>query len=320
MIKNIILYLVIFLSVFIFNIFFYAWFSWYLLVLTLCIPVFSLICSLPFMIINAVNGFSIITQEKLSLEDELCIGIKCRNDKGFFCPLVKINFRLSNNFAEQKKRLKFLYGGFLKDPAYIKSNAITQNCGCIEVNTKYCKIYDLLGIFFIPIKINYHSEILVMPKENEPLVLPDLDHIKIIGYKPKNSGFSDEYELRNYQRGDSPKSVHWKISARYSDLVVKEPSTPIYTPLIIKPVLTRNINENNITLGKFIYSANYLVKNELVFYCISPDNKICKICDEGDIKNFLLHLYKKLSIVQISLNTENAIIYTITYNREVLNG
>lgn len=319
MIKNIVLYLVILLSVFTFNIFFYAWFSWYLLVLTLCIPVFSLICSLPFMIINAVNGFSIITQEKLSLEDELCIGVTCRNGKGFFCPLIKINFKVSNNFANQKKKLKFLYGGFFREPSYIKSNSLTENCGCIEIETKYFKVYDLLGIFFIPVKINYHSEILIMPKEIEPLLLPDLNNIKIIGYKPQNS-FSDEYELRNYQVGDSLKNIHWKISAKYDDLVVKEPSVPIYTQIIVKPILTKNIDENNIILSKFLYSTNYLLENGLTFYCISPDNKLCKISNEKDIKKFFLCLYKKQSIVHTSLNTENSIIYTITYDREVLNG
>lgn len=320
MIKNILIYLTILLSALFFNIFFYAWFSWYLLVLTICIPIFSLVCSLPFMITCAIKGFSLFTQKEVTIGDEIRIGITCRNGKGCFCPLMKINFKISNDFARQKKHLKFIYGGFCENGVYKKLNNHTHNCGCLEINAKYCKIYDLLGIFFIPIKLNYHSEVLIMPEEKEPSVLPDSDHIKIIGYKPKTSGFAEEYELRNYQRGDSLKNIHWKISARHNELIVKEPSSPIYRPIILKPVITKNIGENNTTLGKFLYSTNFLLKNKSVLYCISPNNKICKIESKEDIKSFLLHLYKKQNLTHVSPTTESVVTYTITHNGEAVSA
>lgn len=318
MIKNIFLYMAVLLSAFVFNIFFYAWFSWYLLVLVLCIPIFSLVCSLPFMIINAVKGFSISTQKELTVGDEIRIGIACRNGKGLFCPMMKIVFKTSNDFAGQKKRLKFLYGGFLKNPVYKKSKELTRNCGCLRINAKYCKVYDLLGIFFIPVKLNCHTEVLIMPRTEKPSELPNSSKMKIIGYKPKTGGFAEEYELRNYHRGDSLKNIHWKISARHNELIVKEPSVPVYRPLVLKPVITRNSVENNVTLGKFLYSANFLIKNKKVFYCISPDNKICEINSEEDIKNFLLYLYKKQAVAQVKLGTDNVVTYTITHNGEVV--
>lgn len=318
MFKNILLYLIVLLSAFIFSIFFYEWFSWFLLVVVLAVPIVSLAVSLPFMIINAVQGFSVSTLNELTVGDELCFRIAGRHS--FFCPLIKIIFKTSNDFAGKKKRLKFLYGGFLRNPVYRKTKILTQNCGCLNIKAKYGKVYDLLGIFFIPVKLNYNAEILIMPKAEKPTVLPDNEQMKIIGYKPKPSGFAEEYELRSYQQGDSLKNIHWKISARHNDLIVKEPSTPIYRPIIFKPVITKNCAENNITLGKFLYSANFIVKNKSMFYCVTPNNRVYLISNEDDIKRYLLHLYKKQSINNVTIGAENAISYTITHSGEVVSG
>lgn len=318
MIKNILIYLMILISAFVFNIFFYAWFSWYLLVLTLCIPFFSLVCSLPFMISCAVKGLSVSTPKEITIGDKLNIGIASKNGKTSFCPLVRVNFKISNSFTGRKRHFKFIYGGFIKKPVYKKVDRLSHDCGCLNISARYCKIYDLLGIFFIPIKLNCNNEVLIKPKAKEPSILPDLEHIKIIGYKPKTSGFAEEYELRNYQRGDSLKSIHWKISARHNNLIVKEPSEPVHKLLILKPVITQNAKENNSTLGKFIYLTDFILKSDFDFYCASPDNEICQIKNQDDVRDFLLHLYKKQSLNQAPLNMGSAITYTITHNGEAV--
>lgn len=318
MVKNILLYLAILVSVFIFSIFYYAWFSWYLLVLTLCVPVISILCSLPFMISTAVKGVSIFTQDEITAGEELSIGISGRSDKGMFCPLVKIKFKIKNSFTRQKQSMKVIYSGYLKGSAYQKSDKFTRNCGCLEIKATYVKIYDLLGIFFIPARLNYNAEVLVMPKAEKPSILPDSEHIKIIGYKPNVSGFAEEYELRNYEKGDSLKNVHWKISARHNELIVKEPSVPVYRPLVLKPVITESVAQNNVTLSKLLYVADFLVKNKKAFFCMLTDNKMCEIHSEEDIKNLFLQLYKNVPVAQSLLCEENVVVYTITHNCEAV--
>ena len=59
MIKNILIYIAVLAISFSFAVFYYAWFSNFLLIVVLCLPVLSLLCSLPFMIYSAVKGFSI---------------------------------------------------------------------------------------------------------------------------------------------------------------------------------------------------------------------------------------------------------------------
>lgn len=320
MLKNILLYLTVLLSVFVFSIFYYAWFSWYLLVLTLCVPVMSLVFCLPFMIYDAVNGVSVFVEDEVNAGDELYIAISGRNKKRLFCPLMKTKFKITNSFTGQKSSLKFLYSGYLKDPVYRKADKCTQNCGCLEIKATYLKIYDMLGIFFIPVKLRFNSEVLVMPKSEKPSVLPDSDHIKIIGYKPNTSGFVEDYELRNYQEGDSLKNIHWKISARYDELIIKEPSVPVYRPLVIKPVITESIAQNNKTLGKLLYASDFLIESKRTFFCELSDNKIYEVRSKDDVKDLLLMLYKNTFPAQSSMCEENVVVYTITHNTEAVSA
>lgn len=318
MVRNIFLYLTVLLSVFLFSIFFYEWFSWYLLLITVCIPVISLVFSLPFMIVNIVRGFSVNIPKEVTAGDDLLIKITPKKGDSGFCPLMRIKFKTSNSFVNQKKKTTFIYSGFFGNNFLAQLKVLTNNCGCIELNAKYIMLYDLMGIFFIPVRFNYCSETVILPKKEIPTVMPTQEHKKIIGYKPKMNGFAEEYEIRNYQRGDSLKNIHWKISARHNRLMLKEPSTPVYRPLILKPILTDDNKNNNIVLGKLFYIANMLVDNNTEFYCTSPQGKTYKVTTKNDITSFLVCLYKNTSFSQQSVNIENAVFYTITYDKEAV--
>ena len=68
----------------------------------------------------------------------------------------------------------------------------------------------------------------------KPALLPDSDSSVIVGYKAKpGGGFYDFYELRQYQSGDSLKNIHWKLSSKQDELIVREPCEPIFNKLII---------------------------------------------------------------------------------------
>lgn len=320
MLKNIFIYLAVLVSVFVFSIFYYDWFSWYLLILLLCVPLLSLVLSLPFMIFACVKGVAISAQKELTAEQPLRIIIASHKGRKLFCPFIKIRFNLSNSFATQKKSVKFLYSGFVDNPIYVETDCVTHSCGLVEISAKYCRIYDLLGIFFIPVKLDYRAEVFVNPKPQEVNLPLDVVQSKIVSYKKKLNGFAEEYELRNYQKGDSLKNIHWKISARHNDLIVKEPSTPVYRPLVLTPVITSNSLENNATLGKFAYCADVLSEKYNEFYCVLPNGGVCVINNKNDVKSYLLRLYKN-EYEQGSVHTlDNPIVYKIAHDAEAVSA
>ena len=62
MIRNIIIYLCLLTGTFLFSIFYYAWFSWFLFLTVVSIPIISLLLSLPFMIRSVRSDIEIFAK------------------------------------------------------------------------------------------------------------------------------------------------------------------------------------------------------------------------------------------------------------------
>ncbi len=321
MIKNILVYLGILTGAFAFNIFYYAWFSWFLLVLTICVPFLSLAVSLPFMISSAVNSFIVFSNKSLNINDEFYIGVTAKKRRTSFCPLLKINLKSENRFANQYDKIKITYGGKLIKPVYKKFNKLSSHCGIVEMSAKYCKVYDFTGIFFIPVKINCNFNCIIMPKSQKPALLPDCDKIAIKGYKPKSGGgFSDFYELRQYQSGDSLKNIHWKLSSKYDDLIVREPSQPVYKQFAVKIALNSNSSDNDYILARLMYVCRYFNKNGSLCYILSDiDGSVSSVGSDSELKMYFKSLYTNTPYNLCAIDRANTLLYSIFADCEGVN-
>lgn len=322
MMKNIIIYATLIISAFVFNIFYYAWFSWFLFVVIACIPFLSLVISLPFMIISAIGGFKFFSEKSIYNDDEIKLGITGNRFNKFFCPLVKINIRLTNSFASVRKNQKFLYSGVFNKPVFVSVKKFESHCGCVQADARWCKIYDFTGIFFIPVKINCICNTTVLPKPQQPSVLPELENLMVYGYKPKpGGGFSDIYELRQFQNGDSLKNVHWKLSSKQDDLIVREPSVPISRQLAIRLCFVDNSKYNDSILERFAFVCLQLLRSGIDCYVTTASSNITsQIKSEKDLELYLTSIYQSNSYNSYSLDNNSIIYYSICADYEEVNG
>ena len=320
MIKNIVIYLLLLITAFVFNIFYFGWFSWFLLVLTIAIPLVSLIVSLPFMICSAVNGTLVFTYDSIKTGDDFYVGVTSKKGRAVFCPRIKIKLNVKNDFCRKSENLKIIYSGTLKKPFDTKCNSFSKHCGCVNITSKYAKIYDMTGIFFIPIKLDCTISCDVMPKTKKPSVLPVSSKISILGYKPKNGGFSDYYELRQYQSGDSLKNIHWKLSSKYDDLIVREPSTPIYRQFYVRLLFNQNADINDDILARFMYVCNYLNKNGAPCLVFNNGREISSIANPSQQKEFIKALYRNHPYNTCFADTAPSLVYAIGESVEEVSG
>lgn len=321
MLKNIILYLIILFASFLFNIFYYKWFSWIFLLIVALIPLISLLISLPMMIYTASNGFVIYGDEEININEKFRIYLTNKNNSTIPCTYLKITLKAENKFANIRKKIKFKFSGRLDNPFEYCDNTLGKHCGCITVTAKWLKVYDLLGIFFIPIKFKKNIKTNILPKAKEPSNIPDFENISILGFKPKvGGGFSDYYELRQYMDGDSLKSVHWKLSSKHDDLFVKEPSKPITKQFVISPQFSSNPSTNDDIIARVMYMCNLCNENHMDFYAFLDNNiNVAKICNSDDSKHYLFALYEKIPFNQVVIDRNNAIIFNIFDDREEVN-
>jgi hypothetical protein len=111
-------------------------------------------------------------------------------------------------------------------------------CGIIKLKCTCIKIYDPLRIFKFKICKNLTACIVVLPEGH-----------RIHAYLSSNDRLNDEssiyseikpgddssevLDLRSYNPGDRLNRIHWKLSCKKDDLIVKELSLPIDSPTIV---------------------------------------------------------------------------------------
>lgn len=111
----------------------------------------------------------------------------------------------------------------------------TAHCGMLELRVKQAWAYDLLGLFAIPLFKPEPARIPVEPisRDPGPLHIPEgRGMYPAPGTAPKRS-YGEDYELRDYRPGDPMRMMHWKLSSKRDDLIVREPSETATPPVVL---------------------------------------------------------------------------------------
>ncbi len=108
----------------------------------------------------------------------------------------------------------------------------SRYCGRLEVSSESVKIIDPLGLAAFSQTWNLREAVLILPEEmetdlaEEVIRTPDLEGMDFADDRP---GFdpSETFAIREYKAGDRLKNVHWKLSGKLDQLMVREPGLPV---------------------------------------------------------------------------------------------
>lgn len=155
--------------------------------------------------------------------ESIRVSLSCRLKEAGFDG-VKYRVTVKNNLSGEKST-KWLSGG--SDFLYS-----VNLCGNYEFELVRIKLYDFSRIFYVTKRVKKYANVEVMPQIDEiPVRITDrvrnffgdsdiYDDLRP-GYDP-----SELFDVREFQNGDRLQSVHWKLSARTDELMVKENSLP----------------------------------------------------------------------------------------------
>ena len=114
-----------------------------------------------------------------------------------------------------------------------------EESGFYEFCLKGIRLYDPLGLFYMHLKNMEKANVLIMPSIEEVPVMLGEGVKRFYGessyYDDQRAGNdpSETFEIREYREGDKLQRVHWKISARTDELMVKESSLPKACPIVL---------------------------------------------------------------------------------------
>lgn len=111
--------------------------------------------------------------------------------------------------------------------------------GNYEIYLKKLRIYDITGLLAWDIRMKKHSVVQVMPELHDMPVRLTLATKNFYGeadvYDEMQPGHdnSELFQVREYRAGDRLQNVHWKLTAKQDELMVKEHSLPKACPVIL---------------------------------------------------------------------------------------
>ena len=223
------------------------WFAWLLLVGLLCLPVAALLISLPAMLSVRVS-VSCALPVGLGEEEPVFLQVDCKLP----APPVTGRIRVTRSTTGEKWTLK--QGKCL--PA--------DHCGQLLCQPVRVKVYDYLGLFFLPVQRKKELSVVVLPAPKQIRHLPDVEQLLAQAWVPKpGGGFAENHELRLYRPGDSLNQIHWKMSAKTGKYIVREAMIPRNSRVILTMELRGTAEELDGKFGQLLWLGQFLLEKEL---------------------------------------------------------
>ncbi len=141
---------------------------------------------------------------------------------------VDFVIRMENTSLKQKKTLRQK----IKAGAVGDFKVTPKDAGNYEISLKKLRIYDLTGLLYVTKKCKETVTFLALPNYY-PVEVRLTENVRnFVGeaavYDTLRSGddASEVFKLREFQDGDKLKNVHWKLSAKMDELIVRENGFP----------------------------------------------------------------------------------------------
>lgn len=115
----------------------------------------------------------------------------------------------------------------------------SESGGLLDISFDIVRLYDNLGIFFHRLKVVEWKEILIYPNIYDTNATVS-EYVRrfpvesdVYDKYHKGDDSSEVYQVREYQNGDKIQSIHWKLSARTGECMIKDYSLPIGCAVIL---------------------------------------------------------------------------------------
>lgn len=163
------------------------------------------------------------------------ITLSVENRSRFF-PVTKgiAKVRYENPFSGDKGKMKIRFSVDSTRKRDRRIPVVMYNCGNVAITVEKVRIYDYLNIFAWTIGKHFETQdVLVLPPMKEMYLGRDRwynetseDSDRFSLYK-KGDDPSEIFDIRGYADGDKIQRIHWKLSSKTGELMVKEGSLPL---------------------------------------------------------------------------------------------
>lgn len=234
---------------FVFYVCYQKWLGWILLLCMLGLPVLSLVLSLP-----AMLSFRLRVSGPARVNQGQPLELQMMGGSRFPIPPFRGKLRVT----------KPLTGEVITHSGGISLS--TLHCGAVEAVPVKAKVFDYLCLFRCPVGHLTPLRAVIRPNPVKMQNIPDLEGFLSRSWRPKaGGGFAENHELRLYRPGDSLNQVHWKLTAKTGNLIIREPMVPERGLVLVTADIRGNPYELDRIFGRMLWLGRFLLEKGLVF-------------------------------------------------------
>ena len=225
------------------------WFSWIVLLAMLLLPWFSLLLSLRAML-SMKPKLNLPERIRQGTDADVRLDLRCHGIRPpFRCKirLIKPNTG-ENRIVREGQPLP------------------TEHIGGLILRTERAGIFDYLGLFRRSLRKSPACIVRVMPATAELPIPEEITRVLARAWKPKHGGgYAENHEIRPYQPGDALNLVHWKLSEKADELMLREPMEPDQGMMLLTMDMNGSPDELDRKFSRLLCYGNYLLTHGVVF-------------------------------------------------------
>lgn len=205
----------------------------FLLALCVALPLLSLALSLPGMAGCRLELSASPPSLERGGDGRWLVSIESPNG----LPLSRLTVRMTaeNLLTGESDHRRLILSGIARRRP-VELAAPTSHCGLLELRASRARVCDYLGLFSLPVSLSQPARMVCrpLPVEVEVPNIPEGQGGRTSPVSAARLGPGEDYDLRDYRPGDPMRSVHWKLSSKWDELIVRE-RAETFIPL---PLLT----------------------------------------------------------------------------------
>jgi hypothetical protein len=180
--------------------------------------------------------------------EQIPVSIQITNPTIFPVSNIKLYIEYQNTYSGQRFKKTISASLDYRTKTSVIFHITSQYAGNMKISLRGFRIYDNMKLFSLKRKTNNSIKVAVLPSyyelENYEMVDRNSSLIDSDNYSPHRKGDdpSEVFEIREYREGDCLQRIHWKLSMKQDQLMIKEFSDPVHCSVLL--FINLNIPEN----------------------------------------------------------------------------
>lgn len=208
--------------------------------------IFLTVAALPFLmfgllsyIYGKVRADILSTVHVAGKGEMIPVTIRINNPTRFPISNITISFTYSNSFSRSLNKKEISASADKRSNTTVICNIISEHAGNLEINLCKIRIFDYLKMFSLSRKQKGEIRIAILPYLHEISddylssrckMLVESDYFSSVrsGDDP-----SEVFAIREYREGDRLQRIHWKLSKKLDQLMIKDFSEPLNCSILV---------------------------------------------------------------------------------------